>query len=73
MKEKIVSNVPGDAARPFDAQAIAKKFHAMADNIAGAVSVDDLIATTRRVLEGSVPPSALLDKIAQATSGKVVR
>ena len=72
VKEKIVSSVPGDAARPFDVQAVAKKFHAMADNIAGAVSVDDLIATTRRVVDGGDVPSHLLDKIAQATSGKVV-
>jgi len=36
------------------------------------VSVDDLMATTRRVVDGGDVPSHLLDKIAQATSGKVV-
>jgi 2-methylcitrate dehydratase PrpD len=73
VKEKILSHVPGDPARPFDAKAVAQKFHAMADNLVGAALVDELIATTRVVLDGGIPPSHLLDKITQATSGKAAR
>jgi len=73
VKERILSHIPGDPAHPFDAAAVARKFHAMADRIVGPAAVDALIALSGRVLDGAGGASQLLDKIAQATGDKVGR
>lgn len=66
--ERSVTAVPGDPARPLSSSDINAKFHHLADRLIGAASVDRLIATTGRVLDGSIPAAQLLSDIEQETT-----
>jgi 2-methylcitrate dehydratase PrpD len=63
-RDKSLAHVPGDPARPFDAAAVARKFHMAADRLIGALAVDALLALSRDVVAGTAAPARLLKEIA---------
>ncbi|MGZ5867144.1 MAG: MmgE/PrpD family protein [Xanthobacteraceae bacterium] len=67
--ERIAAHVPGDPGRPFSSSDVNAKFHRLADRLIGKAIVDRLIATTDRVLDGSMPAAQLLSEIARETAG----
>jgi 2-methylcitrate dehydratase PrpD len=63
--ERMVTHVPGDPARPFDANRIAQKFHRFVAPVVGDAAAQSLLRTTLAVLQGSSGPQLLLREIEQ--------
>jgi 2-methylcitrate dehydratase PrpD len=67
VRERSITHVPGDPGQPFGEGEVAEKFHRVADRVAGAAKIDQLIATTRGVLDGGATLAQLLAEIGHAT------
>ena len=70
---KKLAQIPGDPARPFGEREVTGKFHTLADGLIGASHVEQLIAATRRMLDGGMTPAHLLAAIGDATAGSIAR
>jgi 2-methylcitrate dehydratase PrpD len=71
--QKKVTQIPGDPGRPFGEREVTGKFHALADGLIGASRVEQLIAATRRMLDGGMTPAHLLTAIGDAAAGSIAR
>jgi 2-methylcitrate dehydratase PrpD len=63
--ERMVTHVPGDPARPFDADRVAQKFHRFVTPVVGAAAAQSLLRTTLGVLRDGGRPQLLLNEIEQ--------
>jgi 2-methylcitrate dehydratase PrpD len=68
--ERIVTHVPGDPARPFDAAAVQEKFLRFTSPAFGADAAGQLIRTARGLLSGQSSCAELLRLIEAASDGR---
>jgi len=61
--ERTVMDVPGDPARPFDANAVREKFRRLAGPAIGAEASEQMLERAFRLLSGKIDPAGLLHQI----------
>jgi 2-methylcitrate dehydratase PrpD len=61
--ERTVTDVPGDPARPFDANAVREKFHRLVEPVIGAAGSEQMLEGAFGLLGGKIDPAGLLRQI----------
>jgi 2-methylcitrate dehydratase PrpD len=61
--ERTVTDVPGDPARPFDANAVREKFRRLSTPMAGAEATEQMLERAFGLLRGKIDPAELLHQI----------
>jgi len=61
--ERAVTDVPGDPARPFDANAVREKFERLSAPVMGAEAAEQTLERAFGLLRGKIDPAGLLHQI----------
>jgi 2-methylcitrate dehydratase PrpD len=61
--ERTVMDVPGDPARPFDADAVREKFHRLAGPVVGAAAAEQMLERAFGLASGKADAAGLLQQI----------
>jgi 2-methylcitrate dehydratase PrpD len=67
-REKLVTQVPGDALRPFSEAQVTEKFRRVTAPLLGQRSADDLLRLSLSALDHDDGPGSLLEKIERAAA-----
>jgi 2-methylcitrate dehydratase PrpD len=67
-REKLVTQVPGDALRPFGEAQVAEKFRRLTTSVLGEHAADDLLSLCLSALDIDDGPRSLLEKIERAAA-----
>jgi 2-methylcitrate dehydratase PrpD len=67
-REKLVTQVPGDALRPFGEAQVAGKFRRVTDALLGQRAAGDVLRLSLSALDGDDGPGSLLGEIERATA-----
>jgi 2-methylcitrate dehydratase PrpD len=70
--ERIVTNVPGDLARPFDASAIREKFHRLTGPVIGADAAAQILESAFGLVDGESCAAQLFQQIKLASGALLV-
>ena len=62
-RERTVTDVPGDPARPFDANAVREKFRRLSTPVTGAAAAEQTLERAFGLLRGKIDPAGLLHQI----------